>query len=288
MVRTLIFTVGVTLMLLTGTVRAQPGLPPVLREVRFEQKLDAQLPLELTFRDESGQTVRLEDLFKGKPAILNLAYLRCPMLCDQVMNGMVKAMLDMTLDLNKDFLVLTVSFDARETPEMARAKKSTYLQRYGRPGAEPGWLFLTGDEDAIKRLTGAVGFHYVYDPRTDQFAHASGIVVLTPGGKVSRYFYDVHYSPRDLRLALVEASANRIGSLTDQVLLFCFHYDPLEGKYGIAVMRLVRAGGILTLLGVVTLLVVLWRKSVAADFQSVAPADAGSAAPADRNSAATN
>lgn len=258
MVRPLIACLG--LLLSVSELRAQSSLPAPLREVRFDQKLDEQVPLELEFQDESGKKVRLGDLFAGKPVILNLAYFRCPMLCDQVLNGMVRVMLDLPLDIGKDFEVITVSFDPRETPEMAVAKKETYLQRYGRPGAEAGWHFLTGSAPAIERLCEAVGFRYSYDPVNDQFAHAAGIVVLTPAGKVSRYFYDIRYSPRDLRLGLVEASANRIGSAVDQVLLFCFHYDPLQGKYGVAVMNFVRIGGVLTVVGVAVFFTYLCRR----------------------------
>jgi protein SCO1 len=255
-------TLAIALALLAaGTVQAQPQLPPVLREVRFDQRLNEQVPLELEFRDEDGRTVRLADYFDGKPVVLVLAYYRCPMLCTQVLNGLVQAMLDMPLSAGRDFTVLTVSFDPREQPELAAAKKHTYLQRYGRPGAEQGWHFLTGDEGPIQRLTEAVGFRYTYDPRHDVFAHASGIMVLTPSGKISRYFFDVRYSPRDLRLGLVEASEGRVGSLIDKVvLLYCFHYDPNEGKYGPAVMNFVRAGGVLTLLALGAFAGVLWRR----------------------------
>jgi protein SCO1/2 len=239
---------------------AQPGLPPALRGVAFDQKLNEQVPLDVAFQDETGKSVRLADFCRDKPVILVLAYFRCPMLCDQVLNGLVRAMLDLPFDAGKEFNVVTVSFDPRETPEMATAKKKTLIERYGRPGAAEGWHFLTGAEASIKRLTQAVGFRYTYDAKNEQFAHASGIVVLTPGGKVSRYFHDIRYSPRDLRLGLVEASANRIGSATDQVLLFCFHYDPLEGKYGPAVLNFVRRGGVLTLLAVGAFFIVLWRR----------------------------
>ena len=258
-VRTLGIAVA-ALALAAGAAHAQPQLPPVLREVRFDQRLNEQVPLELELRDEGGRTVRLADYFDGKPVVLVLAYYRCPMLCTEVLNGLVKAMLDMPLSAGRDFNVLTVSFDPREQPELAAAKKRTYLERYGRPGAEQGWHFLTGDEGPIKRLTEAVGFRYTYDPRHDVFAHASGIMVLTPSGKLSRYFYDVKYSARDLRLGLVEASAGKVGSPVDQVLLFCFHYDPREGKYGPAVMNFVRAGGVLTVLGLAALVGVLWRR----------------------------
>jgi protein SCO1/2 len=241
-------------------VRAESGLPPILRQVAFDQRLNEQVPLDLQFRDEAGQAVKLADYFSSKPVILVLAYYRCPMLCTEVLNGLVRALLDVPFVMGRDYEVVTVSFDPRETPEMAAAKKRTYLDRFGRPGAEAGWHFLTGDETAIARLTEAVGFRYTYDPSNDQFAHASGIMVVTPQGKLSRYFFDINYSPRDLRLGLVEASANKIGSPVDQVLLFCFHYDPAQGKYGAAVMNFVRLGGAVTLLGVGVLIGGLWRQ----------------------------
>ena len=243
-----------------GPLAAQTVLPPALRAVGFDQKLNEQVPLDLTFLNESGESVRLADYCHDKPVILVLAYFRCPMLCDQVLNGLVRAMLDVPFDAGKEFNVITVSFDPRETPEMATAKKKTYLERYGRPGAADGWHFLTGTEDSIKRLTEAVGFRYSYDAKNDQFAHAAGIVVLTPRGKVSRYFNDIRYAPRDLRLGLVEASANRIGSVTDQVLLYCFHYDPEAGAYGPTVLNFVRLGGVLTLVAIAGLVFVLCRR----------------------------
>jgi protein SCO1/2 len=248
------------LLLCANSVRAQSGLPPVLRQVGFDQRLNAQVPLDLTFGDEAGQPVKLENYFGSKPVILVLAYYRCPMLCTQVLNGLVQALLDIPFDVGKEFSVVTVSFDPRETPAMAAAKKKTYVERYGRAGAEEGWHFLTGKEESIHRLTEAVGFHYVYDAKNDQFAHASGIMVLTPSGKIARYFYDITYSPRDVRLGLVEASANRIGSPVDQILLYCFHYDPSEGKYGAVIMSFVRLGGILTVGAIGTFLFILWRQ----------------------------
>lgn len=243
-----------------GIARAQSGLPLDLQDVKFDQRLNAQAPLDVTFRDETGKTVTLHDYFDGKPVILNLAYFRCPMLCDQVLNGMTQAMLDMPYVAGKDFHVLTVSFDPAETPEMAAAKKKTYLGRYGHPEAADGWHFLTGDEGSIKRLTDAVGFRYHWDARHEQYAHAAGLVLLTPLGKVSRYFFDVRFSPTDLRLGLVEASQNHIGSLADQVLLFCFHYDPEDGKYGPAILNLLRLGGVLTVLGIGVFVGLLWRR----------------------------
>ncbi len=231
------------------TAAGQPGLPPQLQNVGFDQRLGEQVPLDATFVDESGKPVLLGDYFHGKPVILVMAYYRCPMLCTLVLNGLVQGMLDMSFDVGKEFEVVTVSFDPRETPDLAAAKKQTYLSRYGRPGAAAGWHFLTGREPSIRRLAKAVGFRYAYDPTTDQYAHAAGIMIVTPAGKVSRYFYDLRYAGRDLRLGLVEASANQIGSPVDQVLLFCFHYDPIAGKYGVAVMNFIRLGGVLTLVG---------------------------------------
>jgi protein SCO1/2 len=238
---------------------AQPALPPSIRAVGFDQKLDEQVPLDAVFRDETGRAVTLGDYFDGKPVVLVLAYYRCPMLCDQVLNGLVRAMLDLPFDAGKEFNVVTVSFDPREQPALAAAKKKNYLERYGRPGADHGWHFLTGDEDSIRRLTQAVGFRYHYDAKNDQYAHASGIMVLTPTGKLSRYFFDVRFAPRDLRLGLVEASEQRIGSPADQVLLFCFHYDPMEGRYGPTVINFVRVGGVLTVIGLGIFAWYLWR-----------------------------
>jgi protein SCO1/2 len=238
----------------------ESSLPPALRKVAFDQRLNEQVPLELEFTDENGQTVSLRDYFgRGKPVILNLAYFRCPMLCGEVSNGLLRAMLDMDLNVGTDYDLITVSFDHRETPAMAAAKKKTYLERFGRANAGAGWHFLTGKKESIEQLTRAVGFRFDYDARHDQFAHASGIIVLTPEGNISRYFYDIRYAPRDLRLGLVEASANRIGSPVDQVLLFCFHYDPAEGRYGVAIMNLVRLGGVLTMAAVGMLIFYLWR-----------------------------
>ncbi len=240
--------------------RAWAQLPASLQGVNFEQRLNEPVPLDLEFRDEANNKVHLADYVHDKPVILVLAYYRCPMLCTEVLNGLVRALLDIPFDAGKEFQVVIVSFDPREKPELAAAKKKTYLERYGRPGAEAGFHFLTGEDDAIRPLAQAVGFHYHYDPRNDQFAHPSGIMILTPSGVISRYFFDIRFSPRDVRLGLVEASAHRIGSPVDQILLFCFHYDPAEGKYGPVIMNFVRLGGVLTLLAVGTFVTVLWRK----------------------------
>src|SRR4051812_30945687 len=240
--------------------RAHAEVPKVLQGVGFDQRLNEQVPLDLPFVDETGQAVRLGDYFGQRPVILVLAYYQCPRLCTLVLNGLVQGMLEMQFSVGQEFDVVTVSFDPRETPELAASKKEAYLQRYRRVGADAGWHFLTGGEDQIRQLADTVGFRYRFDETQKQFVHASGIVLLTPQARVSRYFYDVKYSGRDLRLGLVEASQNTIGSPVDQVLLYCFHYDPVEGKYGPVVMNLVRLGGVLNLLAVGVLVVVLRRQ----------------------------
>jgi protein SCO1/2 len=229
---------------------AQEGLPPALQGIRIEQKLDAQVPLDLEFRDESGAPVRLNDLIGDKPVILTLVYYECPMLCTLVLNGLVKSMNALPFEVGREFAVVSVSIDPGEAPELATSKKDAYLKMYNKEGAREGWRFLTGDLESIDRLAEAVGFHYEYDPSTDQFAHAAGIMVLTPKGRVARYFYGIEYSARDLRLALVEASENRIGGLADQILLFCYHYDPATGEYGPATFFLMRVGGAITVFGI--------------------------------------
>jgi protein SCO1/2 len=244
---------------------SQPtGLPPALANVGIDQKLNAQIPLAATFRDETGRTVQLGEYFRGaKPVILALVFYECPMLCNQVLNGLTATMKVMPLKIGEDFEVVTVSFDPRETPEMAARKKESYMQRLQRPGAQGGWHFLTGDEASIRVLTDAVGFRYGYDAPTNQFAHASGIMVSTPDGRLSHYFYGVEYGPRDVRLGLVEASAGRIGSPVDQLLLYCYHYDPATGKYS-WVINIYRWGGVATVAAMVILLLVLRRRGPSA------------------------
>ncbi|MFZ1933771.1 MAG: SCO family protein [Thermoguttaceae bacterium] len=243
--RSILVLVLATLVFPCGVARAAPA--PPLEKMRFDQRLDHQVPLDLPFVDETGRAVRLGDYFGKKPVILVLAYYHCPKLCTMVLTGLSEAMRQLPFTVGKEFNVVTVSFDPRETPELAAKKKETYIASYGKPGGAEGWHFLTGKQDAIDRLTEAVGFHYVYDAKQDMFYHPTGIMVLTPAGKISRYFYDVRFVPRDLRLGLVEASAEKIGSPTDQVLLFCSHYDPETGKYTANVMMFVRVGGVLTI-----------------------------------------
>ena len=240
------------------------GLPNALREVRIEQKLDQQLPLDLVFRDETGQQVKLGQYFGHKPVVLAFVYYDCPMLCTQILNGMITSFRVLPFRVGKEFDVVTISFDPRETPALAQSKKQVYvnyLPENMRANAANGWHFLTGDQESIEQVTEAAGFHYRYDEATKQFAHASAIMVTTPQGKLSRYFYGIEYAPRDLRLGIIESSANKIGSPVDQLLLYCYHYDPATGKYGAAVMRVMRVAGILTLLGIIAMLFLLKGRS---------------------------
>ena len=241
-------------------VHAEETRPALLNDVGIDQRLNEQVPLDLMFRDETGAPVQLGTYFGSKPVILSLAYYECPMLCTLVLNGLASALKVLTFDAGKEFEVVTVSFNPEDTPALAAAKKQNYIKEYGRPGAAAGWHFLTGDAAAIERLTRAVGFRYAAVPDQKQFAHAAGIMVLTPQGKLARYFYGVEFSPRDLRLGLVEAAQNKIGSPVDQLLLFCFHYDPATGKYGPIAMGSVRLGGALTVLALATFLTVMLRR----------------------------
>jgi protein SCO1 len=245
---------------------APSGLPKALREVGIDQKLNEQLPLDLVFRNEQGEQVKLGNYFGKKPMIVSLVYYQCPMLCNQVLNGMVTAFKVMSFKAGEEFDVVTVSFDRRESPTLAAAKKKTYvdyLPEAKRAGATSGWHFLTGDEASIKRITEAVGFRYHFDEATNQFAHASAIYVTTPQGKLARYFYGIEYSPKDLRLGLVEASENKIGSPVDQLLLYCYHYDPATGRYGAVVMNMIRLGGIVTLVALAGLFFLMRRRNAA-------------------------
>ena len=236
------------------------GLPKALKGVGIDQKLNEQIPLDAVFKDEHGREVKLGEFFGKKPVVLSLVYYSCPMLCTQVLNGMLSSFRQVSFNIGDQYEVVTVSFDSRETPELAAAKKQAYVKGYNRPGAEASWHFLTGDAANIKRLTDAVGFRYVWDEQTNQFAHASGIMVLTPEGKLARYFYGIDYAPRDLRLGLVEASQNKIGTPVDALMLYCYHYDPATGKYGAVVMNIVRLAGVLTIVLIVGLLLVLRKR----------------------------
>lgn len=241
-------------------VTAEDQRPAILRDVAFDQRLGAQVPLDAAFRDETGASVTLRDYLGDKPVLLVPAYYECPMLCTIVLNGVVSALRALPFDVGKEFRVVTFSFNPRETSELAAAKKATYLEDYRRPGAAAGWHFLVGDEPSIAALTQAIGFRYAWDEASKQYAHASGIVVLTPAGRISHYFFGVEFAPRDLRLALVEASGEHIGSLVDQLLLFCFHYDPATGRYSRVALNAVRAGGVLTLAVLVGFVVLMLRR----------------------------
>jgi len=234
--------------------------PPGLQFVGIEQHLNAEVPVDLQFRDETGRTVTLADYFgHGRPVILNLGYYQCPMLCSELLQGLVGSMKALTFNLGKDFDVVTVSFDPSETPEMAAAKKRDIMKRYGRPNTDQGWHFLTGQADQINALTRAVGYQYQFDPKTEQYAHAAAIVMLTPDHHVSGYFYGVEFSPKDLRLGLVQASQNKIGNLGDQVLLYCYHYDPRTGKYGAIIGNILKLAGALTILILGIFMFVMFR-----------------------------
>jgi protein SCO1 len=246
-------------------VQPDPALPSgktpyALSKVAFEQRLGEPLPLDLPFKDEHGRDVKLGDFFGRKPVVLTFVYYECPMLCTEVLNGLESALRVLNESIGKEFDVVTVSFDPRETPVLADGKKKAYLQRYKRPEAEQGWHFLTGSQASIDALTKAAGFTYFWDEATHQFAHPSGIVVTTPAGKVSRYFFGIDYSPRDVKFALIESSFDRIGSLADKLLLYCYHYDPRQGSYGFVAMRAVRIGGAVTLLALVGFVFVSLRK----------------------------
>jgi protein SCO1 len=233
--------------------------PELLKQVGIDQKLNQTIPLNLAFRDENGQTVQLAQFFGQKPVILTLVYYNCPMLCTQVLNGVESGLKELQTDIGKQFEVVTVSIDPTESHVLAKVKQEMYVGMYGRPAAAQGWHFLTGDEPQIKQLADAVGFRYAYDPDTKQFAHASAIMLLTPEGKISRYFYGIQYPSRELRLGLVEASEGKIGTPVDQVLLFCYHYDPKTGKYGLLISRVIQAGGALTVFVLGVAMLILFR-----------------------------
>lgn len=240
---------------------AKPGL---LSKIGIDQRIGESIPLDLVFTDESGQPVKLGQYFGRRPVILALVYYECPMLCTQVLNGLVSALGVMKFDVGREFDVVAVSFNPKEGPELASQKKAAYVKRYGRPQSAGGWHFLTGTQESIDRLTQAVGFRYAYDERIGQYAHGAGIELLTPRGVLAKYFYGIEFSARDIRLGLIEASEERIGTPIDDVLLLCYHYDPASGTYGATVMGIVRLGGIATLAALVSFMVVSLRRERAA------------------------
>lgn len=214
--------------------------------IGFEQRLNQTIPQDVVLVDSTGSPVRLGDVVDRKPVVLNLIYFECPMLCNMSMDGLIRTLNTMQLRVGRDFDVVTISFDPREGPELASGAKRTAVSRYSTSGDGVGWHFLTGDSESLDRVTDAVGFRYTYDEQTGQFAHAAGVVIVTPTGRISRYISGVDYAARDLRLSLVEASADRIGTFTDQAMLLCYRYDPLTGKYGLAISRAIQFAAFLT------------------------------------------
>jgi protein SCO1/2 len=245
--------------------KREPGIvasavPAALREIGFDQNLDQHIPLDTTFRDERGATVRLGDFFGKRPVVLLFAYYDCPMLCTQVINGLSSALAVLSLKPGQDFEIVTVSFNPKDTPATASAKKAIYLERYNKPGAAAAWHFLTGDPPSIDRLTEAAGFRYVWDKQTNQYAHPTGVIVLTPDGRLARYLFGIEYGPRDLRYAIVEASEGRVGTPVDALLLYCYHYDPTTGRSGLVIMRVIRVAGATTVVALGTFIIVMFRR----------------------------
>lgn len=240
------------------------GLPDALKTIGIEQKLGEQLPLDTELKNEDGGIVKLGDYFHhGRPVILALVYYECPMLCNQVLNGLTGSLKGISLDAGKDFDVVALSFDARENdkPELAKGKKTSYVERYGRVGAENGWHFLTGSQDAIEKITSTAGFNFKWDEKSNQFAHAAGVMIVTPSGKMSRYFYGIDYAPRDIKFGLMESGENKVGNPAEKLLLYCYHYDPATGKYGFAILNIIRLGGVATLMGLGAMVFVFWRRN---------------------------
>jgi protein SCO1/2 len=255
--------------------KREPGttasaLPSALRDIGFDQRLNERLPLDAPFKDETGRDVRLGDFFGTRPVVLAFVYFNCPMLCTQVMSGLTSALGVISLDPGKDYNVVAISFDPSEKPADAAEKKATFVARFHRPADDGGWHFLTGQQPSIARVTKAAGFRYVWDKDTNQFAHPTGIMVVTPDGRLARYMFGIEYGPRDLRLSLVEASQGRIGSVVDTLLLYCYHYDPMTGRYGLVVQRTLRIAGAGTVLLIVSFIVVMIRREKSTGMKPVA------------------
>ncbi len=239
------------------------GLPDILQKVGIEQKLGDQLPLDTEFKDENGKTVHLGEYFNhGRPVILAFVYYECPMLCNEVLNGLTGSLKGISFDAGKEFEVVAISFDTRENekPGLAGNKKLSYMERYGRPGTEKGWHFLTGTNESIDRVTKAAGFGFQWDEKSEQFAHAGGIMVATPDGKLARYFYGIDYAPKDVKFGLMEAADGKVGNAAEKLFLYCYHYDPETGKYGLSILRVMRLGAVATILGIGVLLFVFLRR----------------------------
>lgn len=237
-----------------------PLPPPPVKDVGFDQKLGDSIPLDLVFKDEAGKDVRLSQYFGKRPVVLSLVYFNCPMLCGMTTDGLVRSVRALRFEPGTDYEILSISFDPRETPEVASEKKRTVMAQYGRKSGPGGWHFLTGDAASVAALTSAVGFRYVWDAEQRQFAHATGVTLLTPQGRITKYFFGIEYPTKDLRLALIEASEEKIGNVVDQLLLLCYHYDPKAGRYTVAVRNLVRGGAVLTLLALVGFVTIMLRR----------------------------
>ena len=243
---------------------ASNGMPDALQKVGIDQKLGDQLPLDAAVKDESGKVDALGNYFKsGRPVIVAFVYYECPMLCNEVLNGLTGSLKGIGLNAGKDFDVIAVSFDARENekPELAKNKKASYMERYGRPGTENGWHFLTATQDSIDKMTAAAGFKYEWDEKSQQFAHVGGIMITTPDGRLSRYFYGIDYAPNDIKFGLMDSAAEKIGNPAERLLLYCYHYDPASGKYGLAVLRVMRIASVATIAGIGLMLFVFWRRN---------------------------
>jgi protein SCO1 len=236
--------IAIVFAFLTSGIGAQTLQQRIAAHAGLEQKLNAQLPLDTMLRDEYGRDVSLGNFFRTKPVIFVLAYYQCPNLCTVVLNSILRTAQDLKFDAGKDYEIVVLSFDSRERPALAAAKKQIYVRRYGRAGGDEGWHFLTGSETAIKRIADSVGYYFAYDRITGQFAHPSVAIVLTPAGKISRYFPGIEYPARETRLALIEASQDRIGTIADRVFLLCFHYNPATGKYGLLISHVMQIAGI--------------------------------------------
>jgi protein SCO1/2 len=234
--------------------------PAIFNDLAFDQRLNEQVPLDLRFQDEAGRTVHLRDYFGTKPVILLPIYYSCTSVCPILMDGLARGLRPVAFDPGRDFEVVMVSINPRETPRQAADRKEQVLKRFERPGTESGWHFLVGDDVSIRPLMEAVGFRYTYDAKTDQYAHPAGIVILTPEGRTARYFYGIDFPPRDLRLGLIEAADNKIGTVIDQALLFCYRYDPITGKYGLIVMNTLRLAGLTTVLVLGTSILLMLRR----------------------------
>lgn len=247
-----------------GTGPAAQNMPAVLRNVGFEPQLNAHLPLDLAFRDETGRSVQLREYFTEKPVLLALVYYGCPMLCNQTEQGVVGALRMLSFNPGRDYEVVFVSFDPRESPDMAAQKKESAMTHFRRPETANGWHFLTGSKESIDALTKGANFRYSFDEKSNLFAHASGIMLLTPDGRISRYFYGVEYPARDLRLGLVDASAGKIGTPIDRALLFCYQYDPTSARYSASILKIIRLGGVLTILCLVAGILIFRRRDLAA------------------------